>query len=129
MADFSAVVTAVVERSAPGFSRIDSPAAPSFNRLLHNNPVSTDHFAARNALSAIVLTASIGTSIACSLEVSQGAVGLNRLMTSLLFGVQPTDPLTFLTVSLFLLAVALLACLIPARRATRLDPTAALRYE
>lgn len=58
-----------------------------------------------------------------------GALGLTRFLSGLLFGVQPTDPLTFLTVSLFLLAVALLACLIPARRATRLDPMAALRYE
>ena len=57
------------------------------------------------------------------------ALALTRLMTSLLFGVTPTDGLTFTVVSLALILVALLACCIPARRATKIDPLEALRYE
>ena len=58
-----------------------------------------------------------------------GAFALTRLMTSLLFGVTPIDAGAFATVSILLLTVALVACYIPARRAMRVNPLIALRYE
>jgi putative ABC transport system permease protein len=58
-----------------------------------------------------------------------GALGLTRFLSGFLFGVQPADPYTFVVVSAFLFAAALAASYIPARRATKVDPIVALRYE
>jgi putative ABC transport system permease protein len=71
-----------------------------------------------------LITAVIGVAIGVA-----GALGLTRTLQSFLFGLSPTDPLTFAAVVLLLILVALLACYIPARRASKVDPMTALRYE
>jgi putative ABC transport system permease protein len=74
----------------------------------------------RNGMLLVVIGLAIGL---------LGAFAITRIMSTLLFGVTPTDMLTFASVSGLLLAVAMLACYIPARRATKIDPLKSLRYE
>ena len=71
----------------------------------------------------LVMTA-IGTAVGVA-----AALALTRLMADLLFGIGAADPATFVAIPLLLAAVALAACYIPARRATRVDPMRALRSE
>ena len=58
-----------------------------------------------------------------------GAFGVTRVIGSLLYNVTPTDPISFLSVALFLAAIAVVASCVPARRATNVDPVVALRNE
>jgi putative ABC transport system permease protein len=84
------------------------------------NPRDVFRLVLNEGLRVVLVGVAIGTA---------AALMLTRLMAGLLFGVKPTDPLTFVAVAALLVCVALAACYIPARRATHVDPIIALRYE
>jgi predicted permease len=85
--------------------------------------------AERRSILQMVLRQGLGLAIAGAAVGLVGALIVSHLMAGLLFGVRPTDPLTFLGVAILLIGVSLVACYIPARRAMRVDPLVALRYE
>src|SRR6202041_636337 len=76
-----------------------------------------------------ILPQGLGPAIAGAVIGLVGALIVAHLMAGVLYGVRPADPVTFGVVALLLIAVALLACYIPARRAIRVDPLVALRHE
>jgi putative ABC transport system permease protein len=85
--------------------------------------------AERSNILRMVLRQGLGLAIAGAAVGLIGAVIVSHLMAGLLYGVRPTDPLTFAGVAVALIGVAVLACYIPARRAIRIDPMVALRHE
>lgn len=84
-----------------------------------------------NAMEVLGLVLKQGLSLALTGVVTGliAAFAVTRLMQGFLFGISPTDPLTFVSIALILLAIALLASYLPARRATKVDPMIVLRYE
>ena len=81
-----------------------------------------------NVLALVLRQGSPSVGLGLALGVS-GGLGLTRVLSSLLYEVSATDPLTFTLVSLGLVAIALLAMIVPSRRATRVEPVEALRHE
>jgi glucarate dehydratase len=93
-------------------------AIEALREAFPNHPLRLDPNAAWTAQTSVKVAAGLA-----------GALAVTRLMASLLFGVTPTDAPTFVTVSLGVIVVALIACYVPARRATKVDPLVALRCE
>jgi len=85
--------------------------------------------AERNSILQMVLRQGLALAIAGATVGLVDALIVSHLMAGLLYGVRPTDPLTFTGVTILLIGVALLACYLPARRTLRVDPLIALRHE
>ena len=82
----------------------------------------------RQVLYSIMRRGAVMAALGVALGIA-GSVALTRVLRGLLYGVSPVDPLTFASVAVLLITVALLACLVPARRATNIDPAVALRAD
>jgi predicted permease len=101
----------------------------SASRRTHEIGVRMSLGATRGDVLCLVMRQGMLLALAGSVIGIAGALLLSRLMAKLLFGVQPTDPATYVAMASGLGLVAILACCVPARRAMRIDPAAALRYE
>ena len=85
--------------------------------------------ATRTSLLQLILSRGVGLTVVGLVIGVSGSLGLTRLMASLLYGVSARDPVTMIVVGAVLALVAVLACYVPARRATRIDPLLALRCD
>ncbi len=103
--------------------------AYSVSQRMHEIGIRLALGAERRDVLRLILRRGMGVTFAGAAIGLAVAFGLTRLMSSLLFGVSAADPATFAGVTILLLGIALLACYIPARRAMRVDPMVALRYE
>jgi predicted permease len=101
----------------------------SASRRIHEIGVRMSLGATRRDVLLLIVRQGMRLALVGSLTGIVGALLLSRLMRKLLYGVQPTDPATFVAVATGLAVVAIVACYIPARRAMRINPMAALRYE
>jgi putative ABC transport system permease protein len=101
----------------------------SASRRTHEIGVRMSLGATRRDVLLLIARQGMGFALSGSVAGIAGALLLSRLMAKLLYGVQPTDPLTFVAVATGLAVVAMLASYVPARRAMRIDPMTALRYE
>ncbi len=101
----------------------------SVSRRTHEIGIRMALGAAAQDVVKLVVFQGVGLALAGVAVGSAGALALSRLLAGMLYGVQPGDPTTFFSVSLLLSTVAVVATYIPARRAARVDPMAALRYE
>jgi putative ABC transport system permease protein len=128
---FNTFVLTVFAALALGLAALGTYSVISYTVALR-----TQELAIRMALGAgkpnimkLVLKRGMAPALIGTILGTVGALALSRLLASLLFEVSSTDPLTYISVAVFSLSVALLACYLPARRATRVDPLVALRYE
>jgi putative ABC transport system permease protein len=101
----------------------------SVNQRTHEIGIRLALGAGRGDVAQLILRRSLGLTLLGAGLGLAGAFAVTRALSSVLYGVSATDPLTFAGVPLLLLLVATCACIIPVRRAVRVDPTVALKYE